>query len=130
MEGGARAAEMRPLGERFEMVDRLARLDLDDDLQLVASVLRHQEEVRIQRRGAGSNRRVLLVTRIHRRFVSPAKLGVQQADYAVVLELLTNGPHQDRTQRAPPNRWISTEIETAKFSMNLSSSSAKHPRCC
>ena len=38
MEGHAKLRQVRPLRERLEMIDRLARLDLDDDLQLVAAV--------------------------------------------------------------------------------------------
>ena len=45
MKRGARAAEVRPLGERFEMVHRFARFHLDDDLELVAPVRRHEEEI-------------------------------------------------------------------------------------
>jgi hypothetical protein len=33
---------------------------------------------------------------------------VEEPDDPVMLELFTDRPHQNRTQRAPPNGWIST----------------------
>ena len=104
----ANSAVMRPLRQRLEVVDRLAGLDLDDDLQLVAAVLRQQHEVGIERGRAGADRHVLLDAGVHPGLVLPAELAVQQADDAVVLELLADRPHQNRTQRTPPNGWIST----------------------
>ena len=101
---GARSlGEMRPLGQRFEVVDRLAGLDLDDALQPAAALLRQQHEVGIQRRGPGPDRQVLLDAGVHAGLVLPAELGVQQADNAVVFELLADRPHQNRAHRAPPN---------------------------
>src|SRR2546423_858758 len=130
MKGGAASREMRPLRERFKVIYRLARLDLDDDLQLVATVGRHQEQIGIQGGRSGADAGVLFIARIHDRFVLAAKLGVEQSDYPVVLELLTNGPNQDRAQRAPPNGWISTEIEIPKFSMEMSSSTVIRSGIC
>src|SRR6059036_289425 len=39
VECGARLRVMCPLGERLEVIDRLPRLDLDDDLEAMSSVL-------------------------------------------------------------------------------------------
>src|SRR6185436_13791491 len=60
---------------------------------------------------------VLLGSRVHPGFVFPAKLAVKQPDYAIVLQLFSDRPYQNRAHRAPPNRWISTDNETRKFSM-------------
>ena len=104
---------MRPLRQRFEVIDRLAGLDFDDGLQPMAALQRQQHEVGIQRRRAGADRRVLLGARVDAGLVLAAELRLQQADDAVVLELLADRPHQDRAQRTPPNGWISTD-QTAK----------------
>ena len=110
MKRGARSRVMRPLRERFEMVDRFARFDLDNDLQLVAALGRHQKQIRIQRRRSAPDGGVLLVPGVYGRLVPAAKLRLKQADDAVMLELLSDRPHENRAQRAPPNRWISTRL--------------------
>ena len=76
MERRPELREERPLRQRFEVIDRLACLDLDDDLQFVAALRRHQEQIGIQRRRSGSDCRVLLVPRVHGSFVTTAKLRV------------------------------------------------------
>jgi hypothetical protein len=74
-----------PLGECLEVVDRLPRLDLDNDLQPMSPVLRQENEIWIERRRTGANGRVLFRPRIHAGFVPAAKLPVKQANNAVVL---------------------------------------------
>ena len=99
MKRRAQFCEMRPLRQRLEMVDRLPRLDLDDALQPVAALLRGQHEVRKHRRGTGADGRVLLVAGVHARFVLAPPFGLQQANNAVVLELLADRPHEDRAHQ-------------------------------
>jgi len=105
-EGGTDAAVVGPLCQRLEVVDRLASLNFDNDLELVAPILRQEDQVGIQGGWADADRHVLLDAGVHAGFVLAAELAVEQPDDAVVLELLPDRPHQNRTQRAPPNGWI------------------------
>src|SRR5947199_174123 len=73
-------AKLRPLGERLEMVDRFAGFDLDDPLEPVAPVLRHQHEVRIGCGWAGADGRVLLNPWVDSCFVLAAPLGLEETD--------------------------------------------------
>ena len=91
---------MRPLRERFEVIDRLAGFDLDHNLQFMSAILRHQQDVGIHRGRAGANRYVVLGARVDGRLESTAEFGLEQANYAVMLELLADGPHQDGAHTA------------------------------
>jgi hypothetical protein len=90
------------------MVDRFAGLDLHHRLQTMTAIRRHQDEVGVERRRTNAHRRVLFVARVHPGVELALELRVQQPDQPIVLELLADGPHQNRTQQAPPNDWIST----------------------
>jgi hypothetical protein len=59
--------------------------------------------------------------RIHPSFVFPAKLGMQESNDAVMLQLLADWPHENRTHRTPPNDWINSNLKTRKLSTILSS---------
>ena len=60
VERRAQLGEVRPLRQRFEVVDRLAGLHLDDGLQLMAAFLRLKHEVGIDGGRAGADGDVLL----------------------------------------------------------------------
>jgi hypothetical protein len=79
------------------MIHRLARFHLDDGFQAVTAFLRLQDEIRIQSGGSRAHGRILFGSGIHPGFVLSLRLCVQQANDAVVLELLSNGPHENRT---------------------------------
>src|SRR5690242_11417907 len=113
---------MRPLGERFEVIYGLAGLDLDDAHQFPAPLERKENHIREDRLSACGDRGVLLVARIDKSVELAFKLRLQLADYAVVLELLSHRPHQNRTHRMPPSGWISTWIKTRKSNMKASTS--------
>ena len=90
----------RPLGQRFEMVDRLPRLHFDNALKLAASIGGHQHDIRIHGRRTAPDDCVLFLTGIDSNLKSSSKTGLQQADDAIVFELLADGPHQNRTHTA------------------------------
>ena len=95
MERRAQLREVRPLRQRFEVVDRFAGLHLDDGLQLTSAFLRQQNEIRIHGGRAGADGHVALVAGIHPRLEPAATLGVQQPNDSIVLELLADWPDQD-----------------------------------
>ena len=75
------------------MIDRLDRLDLDDAKQLAAA-LALQHEIGVPRRRSPYWRR-LLVARVDRDFEFSLIFRLKQANDAVVLELLSDRPHED-----------------------------------
>src|SRR5437868_9728915 len=97
MKGHAAAAEMRPLGHRFEVIDGFAGLDLDDPFQPERFVLRHEQEIRKHLSGADPNAGSLFVADIDGDFMLALEFRLQQTDHAVMLELLSNRPDQNRT---------------------------------
>ena len=99
-EGRAKFSKMSPLRKRFEMVDRLAGLYLNDRLQLPAPSLRKQQKVRKQLRAASPQRHVLFCTGVGANLVTAARFRLQQANDPVVLKLFTDGPYQDRTHQS------------------------------
>src|SRR4029077_7097120 len=93
MKRHAQLRERHPLRHRFEMVDRLDRLDLDDAEQLAAA-LALQHEIRVPR-GRSPHWRRLLVAWVDRDFGFSLIFRLKQANDAVVLELLSDRPHED-----------------------------------
>ena len=93
MKWHAQLRERHPLRHRFEMIDRLDRLDLDDAEQLAAA-LALQHEIRVPRGWAAHWRR-LLVPWVDRDFRFSLIFRLKQANDAVVLELLSDRPHED-----------------------------------
>jgi len=122
MKRRAQLAEVRPLRERLQMVDRLARFNLDHALKPVSAFLRREDHVGIYRRNARPDGRVLFVSGIDAHVVLATPFRLKQADYAVVLELLAHRPHQDWAQRRLPT--IEKRKETTKFNMEASREAA------
>src|SRR5262245_15257418 len=98
MERRAPLAEMRPLRHRFQVIDRFSGLDFDDAFQPVSLVQGHQQQVRIHLRGSDFYARRLFIPGVDGNFVLALKFRLQEADDAVVLELLSNRSDQNRTQ--------------------------------
>ena len=88
---------MHPLMHRLEVVDRLAALDLDDAGQLLAV---REDEVRKKRDHADLHGREVFIPHIGDHFPLPLVLGQEVADQTVVLELLTDGPNENRGHAA------------------------------
>jgi len=122
MKRRAQLAEVRPLRERLQMVDRLARFNLDHSLKPVSAFLRREDHVGIYRRKARPDGRVLFVSGIDAHVVLATPFRLKQADYAVVLELLAHRPHQYWAQRRLPT--IEKRKETTKFNMEASREAA------
>ena len=95
----AELREVRPLGQGFQVIDRFAGLNLDNALQAMAFFKRPEDEVGIQRAGAGADRDVLLRARVDAGVVLTAQLDLEESNQAVVLQLLTNRSHEDGAQR-------------------------------
>jgi hypothetical protein len=95
MEGRTKPAEVCPLGERFKVIDRLAGLHFDNRLKTFATLLRQEQEIWIEGRGTAPDGRVLLSSRVDRRFKAAPALGLKKADYTVVFKLFADRPHQD-----------------------------------
>jgi hypothetical protein len=90
------SSEVRPLRERFKVVDRLACLDFDDRLQAMSALGGRQQDVRKHRDRSAPDWRRLLSPDIDADFVPASELCLQQANNPIVLELFTNGPHEYR----------------------------------
>ena len=95
MEGRLQPSERHPLGECFEVVDRLDGLDFDDRHYLAAAILRREHDIRINGRGACTYGAVLLGTRVDSYVETAAKPGLEKADDPVVFELLPDRPDED-----------------------------------
>jgi hypothetical protein len=93
------------------MIHRLARFDFDHGLEFPATIGGQKHEIRKQMGRTGANRHVLLGARVHTGVVLTTEFGMEQADQAVVLQLLANWPNQNRAQRAPPSDWIAVTIK-------------------
>jgi len=93
---GARAAEMRPLRPRLEVIHRLRGLHLDRPHQLAALVGRCQYQIRVDLQRPDLDRRALVLADVRDDLVFPLQLDQEKPDHAIVLELLANGTHQNR----------------------------------
>src|SRR5262245_40390202 len=100
MEDRARARERRPLRHGFEMIHRLARLDLDQPFETAASIRRAQHEVGKHDVVREPGRRVFLIPRVDADLVLTFKLRLEESNHTVVLELLAYRAHQNRAHRA------------------------------
>jgi hypothetical protein len=109
--------EMGPLGERFEMIDRLAGLDLDDSFELAATALREEQKIREYHQPAGSHPGSLFRPRICTGVIPSSRLCLEQPDNPIVLELFADGAYQDRTHRKASPEWLTRKLnETGKSS--------------
>ena len=93
MKGRAQPGEGRPLRHCFQVVDRLGRLDLDNAEQSLAA-LALQHEIGIPGRWS-AHRSGLFIARVDRDFEFSFIFRLEQANDAVVLELLSDRPHED-----------------------------------
>ncbi len=93
---------VRPLRHRLEVVHRFAGFNLDHTEDFAALFKRKQHHIGVLFAGRAKSH-ILLGTGVDPHFDLPAaELALKLPDYAIVLELLTYGSHQDRTQRRPP----------------------------
>src|ERR1041384_7534035 len=97
MKGRAQLGEPGPLRHRFEMIDRLDRLDLDDAEQLAAALVLADEvwKPRARSRWRSGDRRGLFVAWIDGDVELSLIFRLQQANDAVVLELLPDWPDEN-----------------------------------
>jgi CheY-like chemotaxis protein len=102
MKGDAQSGVVRPLGERLQVIHRLAGLDLDDGLQPMTPFGRLQDEIRVQGGGTAPDRDVQFSSGVDPDLETAAIFGLQEADDTIVLELLADRPHQNRAQEVPP----------------------------
>ena len=84
-----------------------------DALEPVALVLGRQDEIRKHLAGPDADRRRLLVPDVDGNVVLPLQLRLQQADDAVVLELLSDRSNQNRTQVASGEPGMVTHVSGA-----------------
>ena len=68
-------------------------------LEPAAAIERRQHQIGIHRRRARPDRHVLLGAGIDAGVEFPAQFRLQQPDHTVVLQLLTDRPHEDGAQR-------------------------------
>jgi hypothetical protein len=102
VKGGTKPAEVGPLGQRFQVIDRFTRLDLDNDLKAVATLQRSEDDIGVDGRRTCADRRRLLRSDIGADFIAAAKFGLKKSDDPVVLELFADRPHQYRAHSTPP----------------------------
>ncbi len=95
--GTFRRLKTRPLRHRLEMVHGLHGLHLGHGKHLPALVAGVQNRVREDRGRARANRSILLQAGVDTDLEPAAIPGRQQADDAVMLELLAHRPDQNRT---------------------------------
>jgi hypothetical protein len=100
MERGSQFCQTRPLRHRFKVVHRFRRLDLNHPLEPAPPVRGQEHDVGIIRRGAAPDGCILLLTRVDANLVAATETVLEQADNAIVLELLANRPHKDWTHTA------------------------------
>jgi len=95
---GAGAAEVRPLRHGFEVVDRFPGLHFDDAFESVSLVLGGQNEIRKHLGGANLDPGGLFVPDVHDHLMFALQLCLKKPDDAIVLELFSDRPDQNRTQ--------------------------------
>ena len=88
-----------------------AGLDFDHRLKFPATIGGVKHEIRKQWGWTGADGHVLFSARVHPGVVLATEFRMEQADQAVVLQLLANWPNQNRAQRAPPSDWIAVKIK-------------------
>ena len=97
MKWGSRAAEVRPLCHRLEMVDRFGSLDLDRSHQLMPAIGGREDKIWKDLHLPDSHRRGLVFADVGHHVVAAFEADLQQSDDAVVLQLLANRANQYRT---------------------------------
>ena len=102
VEGNAQPPVVRPLGERLQVIDGFARLDLDYRLQPMTTLRRLKDDVGVHGGGPAADGDILFGAGIDSCLKSAAVFGLEEADYTIVLELLADRPHQNRAHRTPP----------------------------
>src|SRR5262245_21811284 len=113
---------MRPLGQGFQMIDRLPGFNLDNGLEPPAALEGIQNHVGVHRSGGGGHRDILLGAGVDGCVVLSPVFGLQQADDAVVLELLADWSHQDGAHLAA-SKWLGHHvIKTPKSNMEYTGS--------
>jgi hypothetical protein len=70
-------------------------------------LLRREHDVRKDGRRPDANGGVLLMSGVDSDVEATAKLGLQQADYPVVLELLADRPYEDGAHEIATITWMS-----------------------
>ena len=97
VERSPRSSEVRPLGPRLEVIDRLRCLDLHGTHELSGLIRRGEYKIRVDLELANLDGSALVLANVRDDLVLPLQLDLKKSDHAVVLELLANGAHQDRT---------------------------------
>jgi hypothetical protein len=110
MEGRSHPAEVGPLRHRLEVVHGFAGLDFDDALEPVSLVLRGEHQIGEHLAGSDLHTGGLIVRNIDGDFVLPLQLRLQKPDDAIVFELLSDRPDQNRTQVASGEPVMLTHI--------------------
>jgi hypothetical protein len=88
------------------MVDRFGRLDLDGTHELPSTVCRGQDEVGKNLHHPDLDRQRLILSDVRGDVVFSLQTDLQQPDDAIVLELLADRAHEDRTHEASGKRRI------------------------
>src|SRR5262245_48221425 len=106
MKRGARASEMRPLGHRFKVIDRLGSFDLNRSHQFVSPFSRGQHEVGTNLDLANPDRHRLLFANVHGDVVTTFQANLQESNHTVVLQLLANRANEYRAHVTPTKEKI------------------------
>lgn len=109
VEWRARPTEVGPLGHGFEMIDGFGGLDLDRTHQLVAAIGRREDQVRKNLNLADPYGHGLIFADVHDDIVTALEFGLEQANDAIVLQLLANRANQYRTHVTSPRGKLRTE---------------------
>jgi hypothetical protein len=97
MKGCPGAGKWHPLSHRFEVVDRLARLDLDDASKFFAI---REDEIGEKRVRAELDRRHLLIADVRGHLKFFLVLCLKESNEAIVLELLSDWSDENRRHTA------------------------------
>lgn len=100
MQGHVQLAEDSPLGQGLELINRLAGFDLDCALQPPPPFRAIQQKIRKNRQLSHSDRLILLTPWIDDDVVLTLVPGLQLPNDAIVLELLADGPSENRAHDA------------------------------
>jgi len=98
MKCDARAAEMRPLRHRLEVIHGFRAFDFDNAFEALALACRCQHEIRKHLARTDPHACGLIFSNVCGYVVFPLELRVKKPDDPVVLELLTDRPNQNWTQ--------------------------------
>ena len=125
VERGLGTSQVSPLGHRFEMIDRLSGFNLDRSHDLSSLIRGRQDQVGIDLNGADLHRDALVGPDVRDDFVALFQSDLEQANDAIVFQLLAHRPYENRAQEASLREKVENIVGKSKETRNSSAFALK-----